>query len=346
MTPRRIAVSETLRSRRLECGLELPHVAQVLRIRQAILAAIEDGRFDQLPGPAYAVGFVRSYAAYLGLDAEAIVLRFKAEATELSRRPHLNFPLPIRDSRVPTGPVLIICLLLALLTYAGWHYFSAKPSDPLADMVPAVPERLRNLLKSPTQSAERATTLTATPTETVPAPPASATEPSGPNDGEQAPPAAAAPQPQAGAVASPPTNEADGVPPVQAQPGTPAPAAALPAVPDLAQPPVGSEPAKTTAEGSYGAPQSEARIVLHATSDSWIQVRDRQSNLIFTRVLKAGERYYVPNQAGLSLVAGNAGGLDISVDGTEIPHIGEAGRVARNVALDPDRLLGTTSHAN
>src|ERR1700760_1943428 len=74
--PRRLTVSETLVGRRIECGLDVYHVADILRIRPAVLEAIEAGRFDLLPGSVYAIGFVRSYATYLGLDAEALVLRF------------------------------------------------------------------------------------------------------------------------------------------------------------------------------------------------------------------------------------------------------------------------------
>ena len=148
MVPRRVSVSDSLRGRRVECGLEIEYVAQILKIRPAVLIAIENGKFDELPGPAYAVGFVRSYATYLGLDAEALVVRFKTETAEIARRPHLEFPLPIRDSRVPTGPLLIICVLLAVLTYGGWYYLSAQPGQ-LADLTPTVPERLLHLLNLP-----------------------------------------------------------------------------------------------------------------------------------------------------------------------------------------------------
>src|SRR5271155_3911329 len=83
ITPRRTSVSESLRGRRIECGLEVEYVAQILKIRPAVLIAIENGRFYELPGPAYAVGVVRSYATYLGLDAEALVVRFKSETSEI-----------------------------------------------------------------------------------------------------------------------------------------------------------------------------------------------------------------------------------------------------------------------
>lgn len=360
ITPRRTSVSDILRARRIECGLEVSHVAQVLRIRPAVLIAIENGQFDQLPGAAYAVGFVRSYGTYLGLDAEALVLRFKNETAEASQRPVLEFPLPIRDSRVPTGPLLIICVLLAVITYGGWYYFIAKPGH-LAEIVPGVPERLHRLLDAPVvqpappapaQTVTAATTpvpagapAVATPGTTAPTlQPTAATATPAAAPIVTTPSPIAAPPTVAPATAAPQTV-VDGVPPVDHLPAATA-VAATPSAPDLAQPAVTGDPTAKLIDGTYGAPDGQARVVLHANSDSWIQVRDKTSNLLFTRVLKPGEHYNVPNEQGLTMIAGNAGGLDITVDGMNVPKIGEAGRVARNVSLDPDRLLGAQPHVN
>ena len=349
ITPRRTSVSESLRGRRIECGLEVEYVAQILKIRPAVLIAIENGKFDELPGPAYAVGFVRSYATYLGLDAEALVVRFKTETSEIARRPQLEFPLPLRDSRVPTGPLLIICVLLAVITYGGWYYLSAKPQQ-LSDLTPSVPERLLHLLKLPPPAPKPATDAVVAPAAPATAPEAAPPAPQAVASAIPAPvsgtpsaaaPASTAPVPQTGAAS------VDGVPPVENKPGAAPVVAALPPAPDLTQPTVAAgEAPKAPGDASYGAPDGQARVVLHATADSWVQVRDKGSNLLFTRVLKPGEHYNVPNQQGLTLVAGNAGGIDITVDGMEAPHIGDLGRVARNVSLDPDHLLGAVTHAN
>jgi cytoskeleton protein RodZ len=351
ITPRRVSVSDSLRGRRIECGLEIDYVAQILKIRPAVLIAIENGKFDELPGPAYAVGFVRSYATYLGLDAEALVVRFKTETAEIARRPHLEFPLPIRDSRVPTGPLLIICVLLAVLTYGGWYYLSAQPGQ-LADLTPSVPERLLHLLKPPPPQAPKPATDAVAPAAPATAPEAAPQAPQA--VATAAPPAApvqtTVPPTGVAQTATPPTVQqaaVDGVPPVENKPGAAPPVvAALPPAPDLTQPAVASDAPKQPGDASYGAPDGQARVVLHATADSWVQVRDKGSNLLFTRVLKPGEHYNVPNEQGLTLVAGNAGGIDITVDGMEAPRLGDLGRVARNVSLDPDHLLGAVTHAN
>src|SRR3989304_6123412 len=59
-------------------GQDLVAVAAQLRIRATYLDAIEKGRFEDLPGATYAIGFVRSYAEYLGLDGADLGRRVRA----------------------------------------------------------------------------------------------------------------------------------------------------------------------------------------------------------------------------------------------------------------------------
>jgi cytoskeleton protein RodZ len=95
-----------------------------------------------------------------------------------------------------------------------------------------------------------------------------------------------------------------------------------------------------TAGRVYGTENSDVRIVVRAKKNSWIQVRDDVANkLLLTRLLRSGDSYRVPNRAGLKLLAGNAGALEILVDGKSVPSIGPQGAVRRSVALDAARLL-------
>jgi cytoskeleton protein RodZ len=90
----------------------------------------------------------------------------------------------------------------------------------------------------------------------------------------------------------------------------------------------------------YGVENTGARIVIHAAADSWVEVRDSTTDeLLLTRVLFKGDKYQVPDRGGLTLLTGNAGGLRIVVDGTDVPAIGPLGAVRRNVALEPSALL-------
>ncbi|MEE9481089.1 MAG: DUF4115 domain-containing protein, partial [Kiloniellales bacterium] len=95
----------------------------------------------------------------------------------------------------------------------------------------------------------------------------------------------------------------------------------------------------------YGAENAVARIVLRALLDSWVQIRDAEDSLLLTRVLQPGDTYRVPELSGLTLLTGNAGGLQIEVDGAVVPPLGPVGAVRRNIALDPERLLDGTAAA-
>ena len=120
------------------------------------------------------------------------------------------------------------------------------------------------------------------------------------------------------------------------------------------RPVVSAATAKPAAEGQaaenedgtrvYGDPDGGSRVVIRAAEDSWVEVRDGEGELLLTRVLREGDRYHVPDRAGLTLVTGNAGALKFSVDGDEVADIGPPGTVRRNVRLDPQALKDGTAH--
>jgi cytoskeleton protein RodZ len=80
--------------------------------------------------------------------------------------------------------------------------------------------------------------------------------------------------------------------------------------------------------------------------DSWIKVVDADNKTVINKVLKAGERYEVPDQPGLVLRTGNAGGLDVTVGGQKAPPLGEVGAVYTRILLEPSRLLDGTAVAD
>ena len=69
----RLALGSSLASARLARGLDLRDAERETCIRARYLTALEDENFDALPGDAYATHFLRSYASFLGLDADAYV---------------------------------------------------------------------------------------------------------------------------------------------------------------------------------------------------------------------------------------------------------------------------------
>ncbi len=74
-------------------------------------------------------------------------------------------------------------------------------------------------------------------------------------------------------------------------------------------------------------------------------MRDGFGAVILTRLLQVGESYQVPKEGNLTLLARNAGGLQIEVDGRKLAPLGAKGAVIRNVALNPESLLKSLGSA-
>jgi cytoskeleton protein RodZ len=152
-----------------------------------------------------------------------------------------------------------------------------------------------------------ATAVPSVPAELAPLalPPKPATPPK-PIEAQAAPVAAPAPQAPAPAVAP-----------------TPSPAVVVttpaPATPGVVAPP----PPDTTVQGK----------AILATADSWIEVRDATGVILFSKVLHAGQSWPVPQEAGLTLTTGNAGGTEITQDGKPGAPLGAPGVVLHRYVL-------------
>lgn len=376
------AVGAMLRATRQRYGWDLEDVEHALRIRIVHLQAIEDGRFEDLPGPAYAVGFVRAYADHLGLEREEVVSHFRDEISDLPRRTRLNFPTPIPESRVPSGAILLISLAVAAVAYGGWYYLTMKNRSGL-ELVTEVPQKLADMFKpqyeNPPATEAVASTVTheeGTPSSApAPAPDANAqpgTAPVAASSPATGPAPAAGPAP---ALPAPVSTSAPASTPAPVSTSAPASTPASGAAPasSPAPPQVATEAAPSGTDGSpktepsvseqfaalpvapgdsggegsvFGKSNTNARIVIRANANSWVQVRDNDGELILTRMLRAGDSYRVPNKDGLTLLTGNAGALEIYVDGRKAPPIGPGGAIRRDVALDADRLMAGTAAAD
>ena len=162
------AVGALLRATRLRIGEDLHDIAAMLHIRYPYLEAIEEGRYKDLPGPTYAVGFVRAYADNLGLDSDEVVRRFKAETSGIDNKAELRFPSPIPEGGVPGGAILFVGAMVAFLAYGGW-YLSTSEDAFLAEIVPPLPERLSDKSSADGTTATRPAVNDATQATAAPA---------------------------------------------------------------------------------------------------------------------------------------------------------------------------------
>ena len=79
--------SEMLSERRRELGYSIGQASRVLRLREDVLVAFEEGNFNEMPKSGYAQGMLSSYARYLGLDAGVVVDAYLDELDARKHRP-------------------------------------------------------------------------------------------------------------------------------------------------------------------------------------------------------------------------------------------------------------------
>lgn len=93
----------------------------------------------------------------------------------------------------------------------------------------------------------------------------------------------------------------------------------------------------------YGVTNADARVVLIATQEAWVQIKKASGEEVWTKVLRPGDRFMVPNERGLVMATGNAGALQVVVDGRPVEALGPIGVVRRGILLDPQRLIDGTA---
>jgi transcriptional regulator with XRE-family HTH domain len=122
-------VGARLRSAREAKGLSLQEVATQTRIPIRHLEHIEKGEWDALPAATYSVGFARSYATSVGLDAAEVGQELRQElgiARNPSSSPALSFYEPADPARVPPRSIATIAVVLIVLIVGGYLFWRSQ----------------------------------------------------------------------------------------------------------------------------------------------------------------------------------------------------------------------------
>ncbi len=160
-----LQVGEVLKRARVETGMELFDVSRRLNIRPEHLAAIEDNDASRLPPRVYAIGFVRTYADFLGLDADKMVYLFKSQCIGHTTSKALYFPTPVSESRAPAPWIVGLSIAAVIAAVAGWYFLSDRNSP--TRTTPDVPPAILAAPAAP-QSSDAPETATATPAAAIP----------------------------------------------------------------------------------------------------------------------------------------------------------------------------------
>jgi cytoskeleton protein RodZ len=292
-------VGQDLRAARLRRGDDLATVSKALKIRKDHLEALEEDRLEALPGRTYAVGFIRTYSDYLGLDAVQCVERFKNEIAGRESGPTAVSGLPAHEEerQLPQGWMIIAIVVAGLILYGIYHL--------------AV-------------SAERM--LSSEPVAPVPA--AMAPKPAIKIVPHVTPPPAAAQTTAPPALASNPQNAAPAATPVQGMSASIAPPAQAPQTPAVLPP-----------GHQYGLQNANARVILRATQVTHVLVMGPDRTVFINRVLQPGDSYRVPDVVGATLTTPDGGAVQVELDGQSMGLAGKQSQMTEALSLDPQAIV-------
>ena len=280
-------VGEALKAARLSLGLAPEDLSQVTRVRAAYIDALEAFRFDGLPARPFVVGYVRAYAQALGLDAEAVVARFHAEAPKVDGK--LRAPGGVRQDAFASIRWLMVVGAMVVAAVLVWNLTrraELRAASPVASKVgPAVSPR-RSV--GPTQ---------------IGAPLAMPPEASNPPVYQT---------PGLGSV-DPASATAPGAPPARSKAGL-----------ALTAGPVGAVGARFVPAGTvYGAGPSTAGIILQASKSTSLIVRGPAGVIHFARVLAPGEAWRAPATDGLVADVADPSVIEVFVAGVSRGHLAQ-----------------------
>ena len=111
-------IGDSLREARIRRGLSPADVHKAIRIRERYLSALEEERWDMLPGEAYTKGFLRTYAEHLGLNSQLYIDEYNARIARYDEDP----PRSSRTRRTTRGSLkrgILVALAAVLVVGAA-----------------------------------------------------------------------------------------------------------------------------------------------------------------------------------------------------------------------------------
>ena len=300
-------VGALLKEMRLQKGLKLPEIAKRLCIRKFYLEAIEESDYKEIPPFPYGIGFIRSYADYLGLNSSNIVELYKEE-TNTNPDKNIYVLEPQNEATVPNRKYLIVSLLALILVYVLWYFYNNQAMEEVppavaiaeeaSDVAPseAMPIVVEDYTVAPeVPEAEGEALLTSTPEE----------ETAEPEVKKEEAPATEAP-------ASEVVNEQVTITEASFV-----------------------EPEKENANAPLAAeePKKDETVVIKIKEETWIEVKNADT-LYISKVLHEGDEYVVPEGGkGMILSVGKVEGADVYING-KLTKVAKPNKKT-NIALDP-----------
>ncbi len=300
-------IGALLKSARVKKKEPIAHISKNLRIHEAYLEALENGEFHKVPGRAYVIGFLQTYARYLNLNSHKIVEDYK----KLHSQPdNLGNLTPLTFNAAEGSPkslvVFLAVVILAILCAIGYYYlkpsFKESPLTLKTLDIEVDGESIGNQPENIPCSWEEEKVVNL---------------PGQKKEGFSI-------EEEQGRIQPLPTLN---------------PHALL--VDKEAQ-----EPSLSGGEMTPFSSQVEQGITLYAQEPCWVHVFDDEKHTYIEKTFQEGESFKVPSSSrNLSMITGNAGGLLVNVNGKQLEALGKKGAILK-IELNVEKLLRTYSLAN
>ncbi|QHI95672.1 DUF4115 domain-containing protein [Aristophania vespae] len=346
-------VGEMLRSKREALGWSVNAVAQHLKIRAPVLEALERDDYHALPGQAYAIGFLKSYAGLLGLNVEDVIANFAGEHSKRREsgleKPKLSFPQAVDDHSVPKWLLILLGLGVVGAAYAGWYHFT--PHDELIKK--AINSSEIKIEDGINNSINRNMPLQTLPSHDAPHDEIKNSELAGKvpeqnfassetvSSGQQSETQGESQSEAQNNMALKPAlaenassddlkaSSSDTADTEVAKPQQPV-------SPFVAPLPKVTEEKTTSEENKASATGFDLQFV----QDSWAKITDVNGKTLESRVFKAGENWHGEKAASpYKITVGNAGGVVVKAGDVTSAPLGQLGQVKRNIVLSEDMIV-------
>ncbi len=281
---------------RLKKGLTQEQASKILKVKVSIIKDFEDGNDFELHGLAYKIGFVRSYAFLLELDADVLVEEFKESLQLNTYKEDYKFLTPNTEAKkfLPMGAVL--SLFISVIIYTGWYY-----SD-----------RNNNVNHVSNQVLESKKTNSSTKNDYIIIEDSLDINKSISLDNKKN------------------INKVEKIilnTKIDVQDNNIKNKGEKNLTSENIIKPVEIEANEMSAKANERNPNTE--LVLKAFGNSWVEIEDLNGNILMTRLMRPGETYIVPNIKGLTFNTGNAGALSLSRGDILLPSLGDVGEIIK-----------------
>jgi len=269
------SLGEALRSARLTSGLSMAQLSTTTRVHPRYLTALEQGEFAVLPSRIFSIGYVRAYAAALGLDELTAVERFKQEFPEKAVGLQAPTGTSVLQMRRSSSKILAVVAGLFLVV-VGWNVYQR-----ITRIEPPHPSDLASVPKDWSREADLAARTNFTLGTADDAPP------------DQTTPAL---------YITPGLEEAlTGLPAGDSQ------ALNLPSAP--------VQKAFNPRGAIYGAPATTAKVILQARRPASLVIRQGDGRIHFARQLAAGEAWRAPLDLSATIDVSAPDAFDVYMNG-------------------------------